>query len=156
MINSVLISLYYPELSRRILQITGAVFNNFGTSILVVWIWLLFSFNTVRKWRNSGVTQWSIARSKKAKDASWNTWVSSKDLFLSFFHQEGGWTLGQVAQGSRISIFWNIQDPPRCSLKQPELIRTILKGGQTGLPQQDPPSLNNDSMFSLSVWLLLA
>lgn len=42
MIHSILISLYHPELSLRILQIIGTVVNNFGTSILIIWVCLFY------------------------------------------------------------------------------------------------------------------
>lgn len=44
MINSILISLYHPELSLWILQVVGAVLNDFDTSVLIVcWVFFILS-----------------------------------------------------------------------------------------------------------------
>lgn len=124
MINSVLISLYYPELSRRILQITGAVFNNFGTSILVVWIWLLFSFNTVRKWRNSGVTQWSIARSIKKScqlkvcDLKKKNYWQSQWLFKVLFQADFMWI--RLILKNVVSEPWIILKAHQVTIRSPQ------------------------------------
>lgn len=44
MTNSILISLYHPELPLRILWVVGAVLNNFDTSVLIVcWVFFILS-----------------------------------------------------------------------------------------------------------------